>query len=323
MSSVALTIDQDTGMIVSDDHALVPLSEVAAFLAVRPPIETAKDLRDRLAALCTYYRGKVDVYNELYEGQLRTERYIGQVIAEMPKNNGGRPGLTTNTVLVVNPPTLKDLGFTDMQSKRLQQLADVPEERFNKYIEAKKEAADRIVKADLLDSHAMSQAMKTLTSEETPEWYTPPMIVDRARRCLGGIDLDPASNATAQQWINAAAYYTADDNGLTQSWAGRVWLNPPFDDTAAWVDQIDAEYMSGQVTAAILLVNSAPGYNWWEDLWRRRPVCMLRERLCFVPSIGEPAGQAKKGQTIAYYGPDIDRFIEAFGDIGRIILPES
>jgi len=170
---------------------------------------------------------------------------------------------------------------------------------------------------------AMSQAMSVLTGQGTVEWYTPPAIIDRARRVLGSIDLDPASSDVAQRWINATEYYTADDDGKAQSWSGRVWLNPPFDDTPAWVDRLDSEYQSGDVVAAVLLVNSAPGYIWWEDLWRRRPVCMLRERVCFCRADGTSDGPAKKGTTIAYYGDDVQGFIAAFSDLGRIILPSD
>ena len=167
---------------------------------------------------------------------------------------------------------------------------------------------------------AMSQAMSVLTSQGSIEWYTPPAIIDMARLVLGGIDFDPASSDTAQAWINAAQHYTAE-RPAPIGWAGRVWLNPPFDDTPAWVDRLEDEYQNGDVTAAILLVNSAPGYIWWEDLWRRRPVCMIRERLCFCKADGTPAGQAKKGTTIAYYGQDVATFQRVFSTIGRVILP--
>lgn len=167
----------------------------------------------------------------------------------------------------------------------------------------------------------MSQPMSVLTSEGTIEWYTPPDIIERARAVLSAIDLDPASSDTAQQWIQATTYYTTES--VHAPWSGRVWLNPPFDDTPAWVERLEGEYLNGDVTAAILLVNSAPGYNWWEDLWRRRPVCMLRERLRFWTPEGKADGQAKKGTTIAYYGEDLRLFTEAFIDLGRIILPED
>lgn len=170
---------------------------------------------------------------------------------------------------------------------------------------------------------AMSQPMSILTSQGTVEWYTPPSLIERARSVLGVIDLDPASSDVAQRWINATEYYTADDDGKAQPWSGRIWLNPPFDDTPAWVDRLDSEYQSGDVTAAVLLVNSAPGYIWWEDLWRRRPVCMLRERVCFCRADGTSEGPAKKGTTIAYYGDDIQKFSAAFCELGRIILPED
>lgn len=316
------TIDQETGIVIQDDHAIVPLSDVETFLATCPPVQTAKELRDRLSALCEYYKGKVDVYNEVYAGQLRTERYIGQVLATLPKNNGGRPVETGNTVLPVSTPTLDDLGFTKIQSSRLQQLAAVPETRFNSYIEAKKDATERIVKADLLDPKGMSQAMSVLTRQNTVEWYTPPDLIERARAVLGEIDLDPASNATAQQWIDATTYYTAE-TPADMPWAGRVWLNPPFDDADTWVDRLDSEYIHGDVSAAVLLVNSAPGYIWWENLWRRRPVCMIRERVCFWTAEGEQHEPAKKGTTIAYYGENVQSFIAQFGDLGRVILPED
>lgn len=169
----------------------------------------------------------------------------------------------------------------------------------------------------------MTQPMTVLTSQGTVEWYTPPEIVARARQALGSIDLDPASNDVAQGWIRAAEYYTADDaiSGLAKPWLGRVFLNPPFDATPAWVDRLEREYVLGNVSAAVLLVNSAPGYSWWESLWRQRPVCLLRERLRFVRADGTSGGQAKKGQTVAWFGADFRRFRDAFGDLGRVVLP--
>jgi hypothetical protein len=210
----------------------------------------------------------------------------------------------------------------DQEARRYDGYADIPapddleDESLSAYEETI--AAQYIPAAPVVPR--MSQPMSVLTSEGTTEWYTPPGIIERARAVLGSIDLDPASSAVAQQWIAAERYYTA---GVPHGqWAGRVWLNPPFDDTPAWVDRLEATYNAGDVTAAVLLVNSAPGYIWWEELWRRRPVCMLRERLSFYTADGTPGGQAKKGTTIAYYGRNVERFIEQFRDLGRVILPE-
>lgn len=38
------------------------------------------------------------------------------------------------------------------------------------------------------------------------EWYTPPNIIDLAREVLGTINVDPASNTIAQEWIKADTF---------------------------------------------------------------------------------------------------------------------
>lgn len=55
------------------------------------------------------------------------------------------------------------------------------------------------------------------------EWLTPPEIV----RALGEFDLDPCS-PVERPWDTAKFHYNIHDDGLTQYWNGRVWLNPPF-----------------------------------------------------------------------------------------------
>lgn len=166
-----------------------------------------------------------------------------------------------------------------------------------------------------------SQAMQVLTSRNTVQWYTPPWAIELARSVLGTIDLDPASAALPQGWIKAGAYYTEQDDGRIQHWAGRAFLNPPFDDTAWWVRRMIREHTRGDVTEAIILVNSNLGYKWYEELWVHWPVCCVRERMRFVQEDGTEGGQAKRGQTFAYLGHNYRRFIEVFGSTGRIILP--
>jgi hypothetical protein len=167
----------------------------------------------------------------------------------------------------------------------------------------------------------MPQAMRVLTSRATDEWYTPPNYIEMARTVLGDIDCDPASAELPQTWIKAAQYYTAADDGRIQSWQGRVFLNPPFDDTAWWARRLVRDYLHGDVTSAVLLVNSNLGYKWYEELWTRWPVCCVRERICFVKEDGTPGGQAKRGQTFVYFGHDFRAFQDVFYPTGRIILP--
>ena len=64
-------------------------------------------------------------------------------------------------------------------------------------------------------------------SSESAEHYTPLDIVHRAKASLGGIDLDPASCDEANGWILAKRIFTRKEDGFTQPWWGRVFLNPP------------------------------------------------------------------------------------------------
>lgn len=61
---------------------------------------------------------------------------------------------------------------------------------------------------------------------KTETWFTPRSLIE----VLGGadsFDLDPCSHVS-RPWASARHHYTIDDDGLTQPWFGRVWLNPPY-----------------------------------------------------------------------------------------------
>ena len=58
-------------------------------------------------------------------------------------------------------------------------------------------------------------------------WYTPPELLV-VKGLLGEIDLDPCSDLTAQQHVQARSYHSVQTNGLLQPWFGRVYVNPPF-----------------------------------------------------------------------------------------------
>lgn len=163
--------------------------------------------------------------------------------------------------------------------------------------------------------------MSVLTSQATTEWYTPAWLIELARETMGGIDLDPASSAQAQRTVKAEVFYDAAQDGYRKVWLGRVFLNPPFDDTPRWVRRLGAAYADGDVSQAILLVNSAPGYRWWEELHRAFPVCLLRERVAFTSAAGVTAGTAKKGTTIAYMGAYWSKFDSVWSSYGRVLLP--
>jgi DNA N-6-adenine-methyltransferase Dam len=166
-----------------------------------------------------------------------------------------------------------------------------------------------------------SQAMTLLTSQTTNEWYTPQIYTAMARKVMGSIDLDPCTAALPQTWICATKCLTIEQDGLRYRWRGNVWLNPPFADTARWLTHLESEYSQGFTRQAVVLCNSNLGYNWYEEFYRKWPICLVRDRIRFINEAGMAIGQAKRGQTFAYLGQNYRAFIDEFKAIGRILLP--
>lgn len=175
-----------------------------------------------------------------------------------------------------------------------------------------------------------SQAVQvTIFSHKSVEWYTPSEVLESARAVLGNFDLDPASCEEAQENVNADRFYSEQDDGLSQEWHGKVWLNPPYSKTNGksnqdiWSQRLIAEYRAGNVSEAILLVKAALGYKWFEELFREWPVCFLRERLSFIKEDGDDDGQSKQGTAIFYLGNNFQKFAREFVELGRVIPPED
>ena len=158
------------------------------------------------------------------------------------------------------------------------------------------------------------------TRQKAQDCYTPPEFIALVRLVIG-IDLDPASDDVAQKWIQATNYYTPAQDGLSHPWFGRVWLHPPaYGKTAKWTNKLLAEYESGRVTEAILLVRPSAGSKWFQKL-TRFPVCFPDERIAFLDHQGKPQSRPKHGHAVFYLGQNIKQFQQVFGAIGSVSSP--
>jgi hypothetical protein len=95
-------------------------------------VDEVKDIRDKAVALEHYARQaqNTDAERRACEIRLRAERKAGQLLAKMPKHNGGRPSKTAAPEAAVLE-TLKDLGISDKQSSQWQKLGKVPQRQFD------------------------------------------------------------------------------------------------------------------------------------------------------------------------------------------------
>lgn len=153
-------------------------------------------------------------------------------------------------------------------------------------------------------------------SSETPEHYTPNVIIDAVCAVMGSIDLDPCSNSNESPHVPAAKHYTALDDGLAQYWAGRVYMNPPYGrEIGAWVNKMIESYSNGDVSEWIALVPGRVDTEWWQTLTAASSfVCFVDGRLTFI---GNDA-PAPFPSAVVYAGQNFDRFYYTFAKIGPI-----
>jgi phage N-6-adenine-methyltransferase len=72
--------------------------------------------------------------------------------------------------------------------------------------------------------------------------------------------------AAAPHNAKTPRYFTLQDNGLEQSWAGEsVWCNPPYSDIRPWVEKAWAEHDRTRVIVMLLPANRTE-QAWWQDL---------------------------------------------------------
>jgi hypothetical protein len=154
-------------------------------------------------------------------------------------------------------------------------------------------------------------------SSESNEWYTPEHIIEKVVKVLKKIDTDPCSNL--EKTVPAKIHFTEEDDGLSKSWNGTTYMNPPYGDVIeTWVDKLISEYNKGNTSEAIALVPSRTDTAWFRkfDRW---PVLFVWGRLKF----SESDNTAPFPSAIFYLGKNKENFKEVFSDIGTLRITED
>jgi ParB family chromosome partitioning protein len=151
------------------------------------------------------------------------------------------------------------------------------------------------------------------------EYYTPPEIVEAARRTLGEIDLDPASSPVANERVRANRIFTVEDDGLNRHWGGRVWMNHPFGrmTNRPWIARLAGEYAAGRVTEAVCITFAATSEQWFKPLLQM-PQCYLNGRTNYFLPDGTLKKGVTKGSVVTYFGKNVENFAREFRALGTI-----
>lgn len=121
--------------------------------------------------------------------------------------------------------------------------------------------------------------MKAHYSSKAHDWQTPPaLFADLDARFR--FTLDAAASA---ENAKCARYFTREDNGLAQSWAGeRVWLNPPYGrEIGAWVRKAWRESRRGALVVCLIPARTDTSY-WHDYAMRAAEILLIRGRVRFL-----------------------------------------
>jgi phage N-6-adenine-methyltransferase len=196
------------------------------------------------------------------------------------------------------------------ESKAYKEQYKTFEDYCRKEIGFSKTYANRLIQAGDFDNLELPKDPMFSTGES--EWPTPPHIIAAVVETLGAIDLDPCASAAGR--VPATTCYTIEDDGLSQPWAGRVYMNPPYGRViGAWVERLTEEYIARTVTAFVALVPARTDTVWFQYL-KHSYICLIRGRLTF----GEAEAGAPFPSAAAYMGPDPEAFLTVFSELGPV-----
>ena len=124
----------------------------------------------------------------------------------------------------------------------------------------------------------MSRFSKVLWNSASDEWYTPQNTFDRLDKEFH-FTLDPCAT---DQNHKCPTYFTKENDGLQQSWAGHsIFVNPPYSDIKTWVEK---SYLSSLKpnTLVVMLVPARTDTKWFHQyVTKAREVRFIEGRLKF------------------------------------------
>lgn len=101
-------------------------------------------------------------------------------------------------------------------------------------------------------------------------------------RSLGRFNLDPCT-PPSMPWKTAKKRFTEADDGLSEEWFGRVWLNPPYGREADdWLHRL--AYHGNGIALTFARTETA---SWFRNVWPKADALLfLQGRLHFYNEAG-------------------------------------
>ena len=113
-------------------------------------------------------------------------------------------------------------------------------------------------------------------SSKTDLWATPQAFYDRYH-AVYNFTLDVCAS---KDNAKCAAYYDIEADGLSQSWHGVCWMNPPYGrDIGKWMKKAYESSLQG--ATVVCLVPSRTDTKWWHEYAMQGQIEFIKGRLKF------------------------------------------
>lgn len=281
-------------------------------------VEEAKEFANRAEALRVYAKKaglNLEAQNYCAEGKIRAERKAGELLRENPNIHSGQPrkeSLHDERIL------LNDMAISEIQSHRWQKEAEISEETLERYLASCKEKETEVTTVGFLKAAGIHTK---LMSEGGEEYWTPEHYIRAVYGVLGEIELDPASCEEANQTVKAKKFYSKQDDGLSQPWYGKVFMNPPYGIVGPdFVTKFIDEFNNGNIEEGIILVNSGSTDTAWFQVLFDGVMCFTDHRILFdSPTKDRPPPAPIHGSCFVYFGNKEKLFAKTFKKFGNVV----
>lgn len=258
------------------------------------------------------YQQKLAEAQDIADAVLDAEVRMGQLTAAIPKAQGFASTIIQDNGVqnVTKTEQLEEIGLSEKQANRFETLAKHPE-AVEKAKETAREEGSIVTRQDVFRE---IKKPHIVNNSGDNEWYTPIEYIEAARKVMGNIDLDPASNEIANKTVMADCYYTAEDDGLSFAWFGNVWLNPPY--STALVQSFAEKVAEREFDQAIVLVNNATDTRWFRTLVECADAILFTTgRIKFYKPDSNKCSPLQ-GQAFFYFGDKSEAFLREFEKYG-------
>lgn len=149
------------------------------------------------------------------------------------------------------------------------------------------------------------------SEKTTVEWLTPTDLVKK----LGEFDLDPCTPINPP-FVHAKTNFTVIDDGLTKSWFGRIYMNPPYGKgMETWIEKL-----KNHGNGIVLIFARTETKCFFNHIWYDADaILFVKGRIKFYNIDGEQKGTPGAPSVFIAYGKENAEILKKSGIDGRFI----